>query len=963
MNRNKKLTRTMAAAMAGVLLAQSGAGCVYAQEDEAAKQETVYIKTDASGEKEEVIVSEWLKNNSGSDTISDTTQLQEIENVKGEETFTQDGDKLIWDADGKDIYYQGTTDKELPVSAAITYYLDGAEIAPEELAGKSGHVKIRYQYKNQAKAGEVYTPFAMVTGMVLPGEKFRNVTVTNGRVLSDGEKMIVVGMGLPGLYDSLQLQTRKDFKDLKIPDTFELEADVTDFELTMSMTAASTLSMDELGLDDVQDVDDLRDKITELTDGATKLVDGSGELSDGVQTLQDACTELLDGMNAVDENMGTLADGIGTLNAKKQDLIDGINALADGIHTLDSKKGTLIQGAKDLDAGTRQLKAGAKAAKSGSKTLAEGAGLLQLGTGELAHGEGRKKLTDGGAQLVDGSAALAAGSKTLAEGSSELKVGSKALADGSAALLTGVNTMLQQAQDTDMKGGAQQLADGSAAFAAMLQSYTGGVDALLRALSASDPEHPEQNGYMSSVNAYIDGVNQVFDQILKAQAQPGAGSANAAANEAVQAEASLAAAQEAQPETVTKTAIDEQSLADIQAVLGELQSVQTTLGNATPEQLVSMSAQYPAYVAKLENCIRLLQGVQTEQVAVAVPGAASQGVQAAAVQPAAATVSETAGAGGASGNAAAGNAELAGAIMQLQQAGAALKAQSTPDEQNPTIQNAVDALSGTTELGGQQVPLGTALNTSAKALADGAEKLNAGVGAVFDGVEKQLQPGAEQLADGAEKLYDGMTGLNEGAKTLQGGVEALHGGASHLKAGLDTLFTGADTIAEKMQQLAAGASTLADGNRQLYDGASALAKGTGTLNTGAGALGAGVGQLANGAGKLQSGAGTLSSGIAQLADGSTQLKDGTAKLSDGGVQLSDGVDDLADGADELKEGMEKFDEEGIREISDFVNDEVLDLLDRLELVKDAGADYTLFGDPETAGTVKFIMETGAIKAE
>jgi len=171
------------------------------------KDETVYILTGADGAVEKIIVSDWLRNPYGSAKLQDRTTLLDVENVKGEETFTASGGKLVWDAQGGDIYYQGTTDKELPVDVAVTYLLDGRTVTPEELAGKSGRVTIRFDYTNRqfemmdvgGKQEKIYVPFAMLTGMVLDNDRFTNVEVSSGKVFSDGNRTVVMGLALPGL--------------------------------------------------------------------------------------------------------------------------------------------------------------------------------------------------------------------------------------------------------------------------------------------------------------------------------------------------------------------------------------------------------------------------------------------------------------------------------------------------------------------------------------------------------------------------------------------------------------------------------------------------------------------------------------------------------------------------------------------------------------------------------------------
>ena len=170
------------------------------------KEQTVYVNAEQNGNVEKVIVSNWLKNTDKESTLEDNSELNDITNVKGEESYTQGSNgKLVWAADGNDIYYQGETSKELPVSVKMTYFLDGREISAADLAGKSGKVKIRIDYTNNSsrnakingKKETIYTPFMMATGMILPTDTFTNVEVTNGKVISDGNNNIVLGIGFP----------------------------------------------------------------------------------------------------------------------------------------------------------------------------------------------------------------------------------------------------------------------------------------------------------------------------------------------------------------------------------------------------------------------------------------------------------------------------------------------------------------------------------------------------------------------------------------------------------------------------------------------------------------------------------------------------------------------------------------------------------------------------------------------
>lgn len=309
-------------------------------EDTVGKDETVYVITDAAGNAKSTIVSEWLKNLDGTDTLEDVSDLKDIKNVKGDETFTQSGDSVKWKADGNDIYYQGTTTKESPVTTKITYYLDGKKIEPDKLAGQSGKVKIRIDYTNNEKDGDVYVPFMVISGMVL-NEDFTNIKVTNGKVISNGNNNMVVGTALPGLKESLQV-TDSDFTDdVTIPEYVEMTADVKDFKLSTIMSVVSGCS--DLMSDKTVDTSEIDDKVDDVTDAMDQLKDGSGDLSDGLGTLSDSVGEFSTGMDSLQSGISaytagakTLADGIGTLKSQSTTLVNGVSQLTSSVSTLNS---------------------------------------------------------------------------------------------------------------------------------------------------------------------------------------------------------------------------------------------------------------------------------------------------------------------------------------------------------------------------------------------------------------------------------------------------------------------------------------------------------------------------------------------------------------------------------------------------------------------------------------------------
>lgn len=331
-------------------LADQLADNVNLKEKDVDKDETVYVFAKANGDVDNILVNETLKNRDKSDKIEDTTDLKDIVNVKGDETFTQNGNKITWDAAGNEISYQGTTDRQLPVSVKATYYLDGNEISPEDLAGKSGKVKIRLDYTSNetvtkdvnGKDEDISVPFVAVSGMVL-GDNFTNIQVTNGKYLAQGESNIVVGYAVPGL-DSGVKDAAKDL-DTEIPDYVEVSADVTDFSLDMTVTMLVNGSeMDYSGDLDLTDLDDLTEA---LSSAGNQLADGSGELSDGAGQVSEGAGTLASKMGDLTTGAGSLKAGMETLSSSSSDLASGVavidqsaQSIANGINTLDTAVNT-----------------------------------------------------------------------------------------------------------------------------------------------------------------------------------------------------------------------------------------------------------------------------------------------------------------------------------------------------------------------------------------------------------------------------------------------------------------------------------------------------------------------------------------------------------------------------------------------------------------------------------------------
>ena len=303
------------------------------------KAETVYAKANADGTVTETTVEVTLKAQDGQ-TIPDAAALRDITNKEGDEDYTCGADNaLTWQNHGTSITYEGRTDAALPVTTRVTYYLDGQEIAPGSLAGRSGRVRIRFDYTNHTREtvtvdGQDYTvcvPFTAVTALILDGTKFTNIEAENGKVMDLDGQTAVLGMAMPGLADSLCLSGFEPMKDVEIPAFFEISADVTDFALDFTATILTPSALDDLDLSDIEDLTDLSDALDKLTDATDEVADGAGALADGIQTYYDGFHQYADGVKNLNEGAQTLADSLTQLYDNGQTLLTGINTLRDGL--------------------------------------------------------------------------------------------------------------------------------------------------------------------------------------------------------------------------------------------------------------------------------------------------------------------------------------------------------------------------------------------------------------------------------------------------------------------------------------------------------------------------------------------------------------------------------------------------------------------------------------------------------
>lgn len=709
------------------------------KDNDADKDESVYLISDANGNVNKTIVVDHLKNKDKKDTLEDASNLSDIENVKGKEKFTQSGDKLTWQAGGKDIYYQGTATAEPPVTQKVTYYLDGKEISPEDLAGKSGKVKIRFDYTNTTSYTEtvngekqtVSVPFAAVTGLVL-GDGFENIEVTNGKAEVSDSSSVVLGYALPGLKNSLGIKDKDLDGDVNIPEYMEMTADVENFSMPAAMTFVVNAS-DYVSTDGI-DTSDLDDMINDLKDASTQLQDGSKTLAEGTDTLAD-------GLSTLQNKLGTFASGVGTLQSGLKIYTDGVSTLSGGLNTLGNSTGALVSGADKLNSGAGQLASGSATLKDRLKSYTDGASELQAGINKLYN------TLDAG--LTDKQKAKI--QKTAVESVQDSFKGET----GVTVQKTIYAGLRYQTDDNGNVIGDgdlyTSLYNGTVGqkFEENLDSAYALVVKTVLSTAAGDESGTVQSDVLAqTIKERYKKASDAYEAAIMVSVQSGT------LDETTKAVLSNTQYQEA---FITYNAIQNMSASQLAEAIYAKTNATDTLISMTETQLKET-------LESDKNSSDIKSGVETalNTLATKLSGACEQ-------------VSE-----------------------QVASSAAITGAQGTMDTVKAGLGNEKDEK---TLIGGAEklTSSNNKLNAGATALNAGASQLSAGTQSLMNSVPT-LTSGIKQLVDGSNTLVANNAQLNSGASQLADGTNQIVSGVDQLTTGSKTLSEGAHTLADGMVQ-------------------------------------------------------------------------------------------------------------------------------------------------------------------
>lgn len=463
---NKKFVKALAVLTVSSIL---GTNVAYAQSEPIRKTETIYV-TKENGKITDQTASVWLNSDSNI-KAKDKSNLKDIKNLETDESINPESGYINWNEDEKDIYYQGKTDSKLPVDVNVTYYLDGKEISAEDLAGKSGHLKIVAEATNNihekakiaGKETDIYSPYAVVTAMIFNSDRVENIQTSDGKIVKDGKNNIVTGLLTPGLRENLTDVLEEDKLD-KFNEKMEIEMDIRDYEVSEIYTLITNeFFQNEANLASLDDLNDgitkLEDNMDKLVDAGDKLNDGGNQINDGLGQLANGADKLREGSNKLQSSYAQFAKAFETLPAKIQPISAAVSQLNQGGASLDAGIDQYTEGVSQindnigkLDEGSKNLAAGASKLDDGLGELSQATSMLREKTSAVPGTEGLDGLSRSLGSLQTGLDELGAGIAPLATGLDELSSGLGQLEESSTALNQGIGKLSQTAQNAPSLG-------------------------------------------------------------------------------------------------------------------------------------------------------------------------------------------------------------------------------------------------------------------------------------------------------------------------------------------------------------------------------------------------------------------------------------------------------------------------------------------------------------------------------
>lgn len=468
---------------------------VSAMEANTEKEEVVYVNLSNDGSAEEINVVNIFGGNTGGEII-DYGDYSDVRNMTTTDTVEYSGGTVKIRSSAEKLYYEGKLESvTVPWEIQIHYFLDGKEYTAEEIAGKSGELKITVHIaQNQQYQGDFFEHYALQASLSLDGDRCREIAAPDATIANVGNNKQLTYTILPG-------------KGADI----EITAEVSEFE-------TDGISVNAIPLNLAVEVDD-----AELMEQVTELLDAIGRLDDGAATLQDGVTDLQDGAESGLKNgVNELKDGADQLHSGAAKLQDGGSGLQDGAARLQDGVNTLDEGIHSLNSGIGQMQEALTALNRQSPELVNGSASFKEALSKLQ-------------EALSGVSLAAEDVSALTDASSAVKSGVGELVNGITALQNNVNfsaykaAMLQNGLDIDglrqkniaAAGGLESLAATLAAQIETLKNAgidTSEMEAQVSQLTDIIALLGANNAGISGTESYLQTVNASLSSLLQGAA-------------------------------------------------------------------------------------------------------------------------------------------------------------------------------------------------------------------------------------------------------------------------------------------------------------------------------------------------------------------------------------------------------------------------------------------------------------
>lgn len=407
--------------------------------------------TTLSGEFKSIAVQEWLKNPEGLDVISDESSLQAIAADSDKITFTQDGTKLDWSTNGEDVHYSGITDKELPFSVSYNYKLDGETIGPSALKNVTGKLGICLEYQNNTSATvnaggtphKVKEPYAMASLVSFDAEHAKNVKVDNGKVMDQDGSFIAMGMAMPGLAQSLELDDM-----VELPESVTITADVVGFDMPDITTMATNQT---LGMIDESTTASLDTDLNDAFNQVSSIQEATEQLSQGMQGISQALSGISEGQAKLNGAFPNATDGLGKLSEGSEGISKLVTASSQQLEEVKAAQDKATAAVAELEAintegmTETQIAALGQAIADAKTNLAAAQQATDPASAALGKAsDASAQLTQGLSSISEGLTKIQAGYRQLGQATEKITAASSKLSQGTQAISEGVKTAISE---------------------------------------------------------------------------------------------------------------------------------------------------------------------------------------------------------------------------------------------------------------------------------------------------------------------------------------------------------------------------------------------------------------------------------------------------------------------------------------------------------------------------------------